>query len=36
MITHEATEGSALTAFRKIEKAPFMKTPPRLIRIEDV
>jgi homoserine dehydrogenase len=36
MITHEATEGSALTAFRKIEKAPFMKAPPRLIRIEDV
>lgn len=36
MITHLCREGSVRRAMERIRKAPFIKAPPRLIRIEDV
>jgi homoserine dehydrogenase len=36
MITHSSREGAIRRAMERIAKAPFIKTPPRLIRIEDV
>lgn len=36
MITHSCREGSVRRAMERIAKAPFIKAPPRLIRIEDV
>jgi homoserine dehydrogenase len=36
MITHSSKEGPVRRAMERIAKAPFMKAPPRLIRIEDV
>jgi homoserine dehydrogenase len=36
MITHSCREGSVRRAMDRIAKAPFIKAPPRLIRIEDV
>ncbi|HVU01166.1 MAG TPA: homoserine dehydrogenase [Polyangiaceae bacterium] len=35
MITHRTREGAVQNALRKIAVAPFMKVPPRLVRIED-
>ncbi|MDQ2642579.1 MAG: homoserine dehydrogenase [Myxococcota bacterium] len=36
IVTHESREGSVRRALETISRAPFMKSPPRLIRIEDV
>lgn len=36
MITHSCHEGPVRRAMDRIAKAPFIKAPPRLIRIEDV
>jgi homoserine dehydrogenase len=36
MITHSCREGAVRRAMDRIAKAPFIKAPPRLIRIEDV
>jgi homoserine dehydrogenase len=36
MITHSCREGSVRRAMDRIAKAPFIKAPPRLVRIEDV
>ncbi|HEX7668912.1 MAG TPA: homoserine dehydrogenase [Polyangiaceae bacterium] len=36
MITHFSKEGAVTRALAKVANAPFMKAPPRLIRIEDV
>jgi homoserine dehydrogenase len=36
MITHSCREGSVRRAMDRIAKAPFIKAPPRLIRIEEV
>jgi homoserine dehydrogenase len=36
MITHSCREGSVRRAMERIGKAPFIKAPPRLIRIEDI
>jgi homoserine dehydrogenase len=36
MITHSCHEGPVRRAMERIGKAPFIKAPPRLIRIEDV
>jgi len=36
MITHSCREGSVRRAMERIAKAPFIKAPPRLIRIEDI
>ncbi|HEX3597536.1 MAG TPA: homoserine dehydrogenase [Polyangiaceae bacterium] len=36
MITHSSSEGAVQRALARIATAPFMKTPPRLLRIEAV
>jgi hypothetical protein len=36
IVTHQSREGSVRRALETISRAPFMKGPPRLIRIEDV
>jgi homoserine dehydrogenase len=36
MITHRCEEGAVRCAIDRVRTAPFMKTAPRLVRIEDV
>jgi homoserine dehydrogenase len=36
MITHFSVEGAVRRAMDRVGKAAFMKSPPRLVRIEDV
>jgi hypothetical protein len=36
MITHASKEGAVRRAMSRIATAPFMKAPPRLLRIEAV
>jgi hypothetical protein len=36
IISHRVREGAVRAAIRKVYNAPYMKRPPRFMRIEDI